>query len=239
MSSEADRMETPECGRWEAAVADLLDGTLLPGEEAALREHASGCRSCGPLLEASQQGRSWARLLHDTTPEPPLDLFAKILARTDALPVPAGHEAPMVEGGALVLPHPAFLHGGQQAARWLMTGAMALFSLALTASVSGVHPGQMRTAAHDTLRGAGPGSLQAVLSRQFFDTKKQMVSFYDNLRLVREVENRVDALRPLPAETRRGPGGLLQPSARLWNEPPEPARLSPPRDPQAGERNSL
>ncbi len=231
------------CGRWEAAVVDLLDGVLPPEQEVALREHAARCESCGPLLPASEHGRLWARLLHDAPAEPPLDLFGRILAKTDALPLPPGHEighgAGLSDVGAMVLPHPAFMPGSQRAARWLMTGTMALFSLALTASVSGVHPGQLSAAAHDTLHGEGPGSIQGAASRRFFDAKKQVVSFYDNFRLVREVENQVDALRRQPAETRREPADSLQPSARLSGGLPAPARLRLPGDPQTSERNCL
>ena len=239
--------EKNRCEQWEAAVADLHDGTLRPEGERALREHAASCENCGPLLHASERGRLWARLLHDAPPEPPLDLFGKILARTDALPLPpgfgagdsTGYEPGLPAGEVIALPHPASLPGGHLAARWLMTGTMALFSLALTASVSGVHPGQLRAAAHNTLHGGGPASLQGTASRQFFDTKKQVVSFYDNLRLVREVESRVDALRLWPGGSRREPRERWQPSARLTGEWAAPACLLLPLDPEAGKRNRL
>ena len=198
------------CGKWEAALTDLLDGALPATEENELRRHAAGCESCGVLLRESEHGRDWARLLHDAPLEAPAALFGKILAATEALPMLSGADPALPVGEIVTLPQPAFLPGGHRAARMLMTATMALFSLALTASVTGVHPEQVRAVVHDTVQGAGPDSLQVTTSRRFFDAKKQFVSFYDNLRLVREVETRVDALRP---EKQTGP------SARLENEP--------------------
>lgn len=202
------------CEKWEAALAELIDGTLPARAEAELREHAARCESCGPMLRESERGREWARLLHDAPPEAPAALLGRILAATEALPMLPGADPALPTGEVVVLPHPAFLAGNHRAARMLMTAAMALFSLALTASVTGVHPEQVGAVVRDTVRGSGSDSLQVTASRRFFETKKQVVSFYDNLRLVREVETRVDALRP---------DKPMGPSARLLNSQKGPA----------------
>ena len=104
-------------------------------------------------------------------------------------------------GGELTLPHPAAMRG-QREARVLMTVAMAFFSVALTWSVTGLR-----------LQDLEPNHVQAAMSRQFFGAKKEVVSFYDNLRVIREIEVTVESLRK-PATP--GPD-RPQPSARRGN----------------------
>lgn len=186
------------CIRWEAALVDLLDGTLPAEEQAAFRAHADGCATCQELLREAGHGRDWVRMLHDTPPAVPVDLLGKILAKTgsnesiavvDGVSGAAMQQALLPSGVSMVLPHPAFTFGHQREARLLMTAAMAFFSIALTLSLAGFKLSDLHTAKH------APASLEATASRQFFDTKKQVVSFYDNLRLVREMEATVEDLR--------------------------------------------
>ncbi len=185
------------CGQWEAAIADLHDGTLAPEEERRLRAHALACPGCGALLEGAERGKAWARLLHDAPPEPPVELLGRILERT-------GFE-PALSMDGIRLPHPASVAPHRYAGALLTTG-MAFFSLALTFSVSGLHP-----------RDLEPGSVAATASRQFFGAKKQIVSFYDNLRIVRELQVTVEAMRgadKLGPESRAG--GADTPADVLW-----------------------
>ena len=256
------------CLRWEASLVDLLDGVLAPEQEAAFREHAENCPQCQALLRESERGRDWARLLHDTPPAVPEELLGKILAHTTGHPSGAGaalstepgagHDLPLAAGNVLVLPHPAVWSArSQKQARILMTAAMAFFSIALTLSMTGFHLSDVRTAVQS------PGSLGVTASRQFFDTRKQVVNFYENLRLVREMEVTVEDLRQSAGggnkknDRPQGP----QPSARSLSGEDVPAtllarcevsRLAPCelrpyrdqqspafRNEQAGERNTL
>ena len=173
------------CGHWEAEIVDLHDGTLPPEDERQLRAHALACPGCAALLESAERGKRWAQLLHDVPPQPPVELLGKILERT-------GFE-PTLSMEGLCLPHPAHV-APQGYAGALLTAGMAFFSLALTFSVSGLHPRDLQ-----------PATVAATASRQFFGAKKQIVSFYDNLRVVRELE--------LTVETLRG-AGQLEPQSR-------------------------
>lgn len=125
---------------------------------------------------------------------------------------------------------------GQRQARLLMTAAMAVFSVALTLSMSGIRLSNLHAAV------AAPGQLQASASRQFFDTKKQVVSFYDNLRVVREMEANVhDALHDITAQnaarrsaaqggvTPRSGADRAQPSAQRNAVPQTGTALPTPR----------
>ena len=178
------------CARWEAAVADLLEGTISLEEEQALRGHAAGCAHCESLLRDAGQGREWVRMLHDAPLPVPEELLGRILAKTAVIGAPQMDGAFSDTGAhALLLPHPAFLTHGHREARVLMTAATAFFSIALTLSLAGVRMADVNAAIHS------PSSLGVSASRQFFDAKKQAVSFYDNLRVVREVEATVEDLR--------------------------------------------
>ena len=173
------------CGQWEAAIADLHDGTLPPEDERQLRAHALACPGCAALLAGAERGKAWARLLHDAPPEPPVELLSRILERT-------GFE-PALSMDGIALPHLAYMAPHRHAGA-LLTAGMAFFSLLLTFSVSGLHP-----------RDLEPATVAATASRQFFGAKKQIVSFYDNLRVVRELELTVQAMRG---------GGKLEPESR-------------------------
>ena len=240
------------CLRWEAALADLLDGTLSAEEEAALRAHASDCAACLELLREAGAGRDWVRLLHDEPPVVPTDLLGKILARTGTeLSAAAmgvdGAALPLLTPPGSALPHAAFSFRHQREAGFVMTAAMAFFSIALTLSLIGFHLPTVHAAAH------APASLGVTASRQFFDTKKQVVSFYDNLRLVREMEAAVQDLRRSSdneAEKHKDPHPQpAKPSARrddtpaalpmLASQQGRPASLVTLHQEQADERNML
>ncbi len=194
------------CPGWEAAIVDLLDANLGAAEEAALRDHAANCLSCGELLREAGAGREWVRLLQEEPVRVPEELLGKILARTSTLtgsgagaglPGLGGLDVPATAGVlAAVLPHPGF--HGQRQARLLMTAGMAFFSIALTLSLAGIRISSVHAAVRSPE--SLPASISASASRQFFDTKKQVVSFYDNLRLVREVEATVEDLRRSSSE---------------------------------------
>jgi len=199
------------CAYWEEALADLLDGTLTPGQQAAFARHSESCTACATLLRECGQGRQWIGVLHDAPPAIPADLLGRILARTGAGMVPEanGFSLHRVEGMASVLPLPIWASRGQRQARILMTAAMAVFSIGLTLSITGTRLGDVRVAMEN------PASLQVSAFRQFFDTKKQVVSFYDNLRLIREVEAMVQDLRQSAKVTQGA------------QQPPKPGRPQP------------
>jgi hypothetical protein len=190
-----------DCEQWEALLADKMDGTMAPETEAAFAEHGLRCPGCGELLEQARQGQQWLKLLEEHAPAAPVHLLSKILAKTQG----AGREMDFPVGAA-VLPGQAhagrwgipFLPAagagmaaarGAHNARMLMTAGMAFFSVALTLSVAGVRLTSVHAA---ELR---PQVVQANVSRSFYGTKKQVVSFYENLRLVYEVESKMHDMR--------------------------------------------
>ena len=177
------------CDLWEVLLVDALDGALPADESAEFEAHPATCRACAELLANSRQGQEWLRFLHHEPAVPP-DLVTKILGRT------SGTATPLLAGADAAASMPAVAHLShfqmQRAfrdSRLLMTGAMALFSIALTLNLAGIRLTQLR------LSDLRPSSLHSNLRRSFWSTEGQLVHYYDNLRVVYEVEARVREIR--------------------------------------------
>jgi hypothetical protein len=82
-----------------------------------------------------------------------------------------------------------------------MTGAMALFSVSLSLNLAGVKLGDLR---HLDLR---PSALKEQATMKYYETTSRVVKYYENIRLVYEVESRLQELKrataPEPAPEQR------------------------------------
>ena len=175
------------CEEWEAMLADALDGTLAAKDAAVFTAHGKDCPLCAEMLAEAKQGLEWMRFLHEEPPAP-ADLVSKILGRTSGAALPQLAVAGAAQPMAPQISHFAMRRAFRDS-RMLMTAAMAFFSIALTLNLIGVRL--------DTLRIADlkPSALQSAITHQFWDTQKRLVSYYENIRLVYEVESRMRELR--------------------------------------------
>src|ERR1700761_5817573 len=182
------------CEAWEQMLTDALDGTLSASDAEAFAAHSKSCGAgCGELLEEAKRGGEWLRFLRET-PEAPEGLLEKILVGTSGW-----NEAqqPLVAaGGAAVIPHQpwlgtsvALLQRHVAESRILMTLAMAFFSIALTLNLPGVRLNQLK------LSDLRPSALAASVSHQFYTTSAHLTRYYLNLRIVYELESRVNEMR--------------------------------------------
>ena len=80
------------CERFEAQLADYLEGTLSSAEQAEARRHAAGCARCGPLAADLAAIASAAATLPPVRPE--RDLWAGIAARIEPTVVPLAERRP-------------------------------------------------------------------------------------------------------------------------------------------------
>lgn len=210
------------CEQWEEMLVDALDGALSAADRAAFDAHAATCPVCAQLLAQSSRGREWLRFL-EAEPEVPAGLVESIVSRTSGS-VAAGVAAnPLGLGGATQIPALAAGNGiaiPMRRATWnshmVMTAAMAFFSLALTLNLMLNLAGVRLTDLH--LANLDPASMEMNLTRQIYGVKGSVVRYYDNLRLVYEVESRVHQLRradgmrlapqpkPVPATPKAGNG---------------------------------
>ena len=184
---------TLSCEAWEAMLTDALDGTLDARDAEAFYAHSSGCGAgCAELLEEAKRGTEWLRFLHQT-PEAPEGLLEKILAGTTGLP---DAQQPLAAGGVAALPRQPWMAAPMHMlqrhmfeSRILMTLAMAFFSIALTLNLTGVRLSQLK------LSDLSPSVLASSVRHEFFTTSGHLMQYYSNLRVVYEIESRVNEMR--------------------------------------------
>ncbi|MGC2401848.1 MAG: zf-HC2 domain-containing protein [Acidobacteriaceae bacterium] len=218
------------CDEWESLLADAMDGTLSAADQAAFDRHHVECALCAQMLKETEQGRAWIEYLA-VEPEVPADLLKKILARTTP-GAQTGVAAPALSLPARPAWHRVVLPAVRQMLepRLLMTAAMAFFSIALTLNLTGIKLTQLRAVDFQ------PSRLRANLTRQFYSTNAQVTKYYENLRLVYEMESKVRELRrttetapvPAPQEAPKQPAGGSGPSSRA----PLRQRVPPAKDQQ-------
>ncbi|KAA6463238.1 zf-HC2 domain-containing protein [Acidobacteria bacterium AB60] len=205
----ADRIHipsSPACGLWETLLADALDGTLRAEDEATFSSHMAGCAACTALFDEARRGREWLEFLA-AEPEVPGGLLDKILAQTgpgqtagyglvnddNLLPAnPTG--IPLAKGRPIAPPawqRPGFMGFVRRFAepRLMMTAAMAFFSIALTLNLTGVRLSSIK------LSDLKYSSMRSLVQRRLTMASTPIIRYYDNLRLVYEVQSRVRELR--------------------------------------------
>ena len=102
----------------------------------------------------------------------------------------------------------------------MMTAAMAFFSIALTLNLAGIKLTQLRPADFQ------PSRLRANLTRQYYSTNEQVTKYYENLRLVYEMESRVRELRRT-TEAEPSPSPQQTPKRQRATAAAAPVRPSP------------
>lgn len=205
-------------------LADALDGTLSPADQAMFDLHMVSCSTCSAMLADARRGADWLEMLKSPRPEPSSALLERILAQTcnaqpdaqtasgqpqlvtnkqragNGLWQPStilGHSGPASAGAyasTKVLPFRSRVAAGFRLRsigqtllqpRLAMTAAMAFFSIALTLNITGVRVSQLRVS---DLR---PTNIQ----RNFVEANASVHRYYDNLKVVYELESRVRNLQ--------------------------------------------
>ena len=178
-----------QCSQFDALLSDALDG-LLTGERLAdFEAHSHQCPACGPLFEDALQGMQWLRELEEV--EPPRNLVHNILAATSAASVtsetPQEERLPARESAWRRILVPILV--GAKQPRFVTSFAMAFFSISLTLTMAGVRLGDL---AHMDWR---PNSIRRAAILQYTQVENRVVKYYENMRLVYEIESRVRELR--------------------------------------------
>jgi Putative zinc-finger len=217
--------ESQQCAQCEAMLMDALDGTLSPEDQAAFDLHLLGCPVCSAMLADAQRGAAWLEMLRDPRPEPPAELIERIFSLTsgaqtnDAATAEAQEILPAVAPNTLLgrpalvptvytshIPNAKILPFRSRVGfnlrnlghtllqpRMAMTAAMAFFSVALTLSLVGVRLSDLRASSFR------PSSIKRGISQ----ANAHVVRYYDNLRVVYELESRVHDLQTSGSEDTR------------------------------------
>ena len=175
------------CHEFDSLLADAIDGVLSGGKLDLFHAHAQACPACGPLLAEAEAGRNWLKEL--TEVEPPVSLVTNILAST------TGVDTQRLRVRVTTPPRVSWLERAQAWAsgamqpiwatvrqpRFAMSFGMAFFALSVALSVAGVKPADLRQI---SLR-------PTALRHSYYSTQARVVRYYDNIRLVYEVQARV------------------------------------------------
>jgi hypothetical protein len=205
-------MDDMRCAEVEPLFAEYLDGTLSADAQARLEAHLATCAACTDALAEVRRGLGWLRLLRaDTLPtEPPAGLLEKIIARTSdgggaatttsATGVVTAAAKPSAWSSVnLAAVRSGVRRTGLWEPRLALTAAMAFFSISVTLSVAGIRPVDLK-----------PTNLRRTVTRTYFDANARVTRYYENMRVVYELESRVRELRRA-AETSNRPAPSNQP----------------------------
>ncbi|HWW13511.1 MAG TPA: zf-HC2 domain-containing protein [Candidatus Dormibacteraeota bacterium] len=193
-----------QCHEFDGLVSDALDGVLTGSKLDRFQAHSRTCSVCGPLFAEVQAGRNWLKDL--TEVEPPVSLVNNILASTtgvDTQRLRVNVSAPQRSVGWLeraqawasgwVSETVQPIWGTVRQPRFAMSFGMAFFALSVALSVLGVKPADLRSI---SLR-------PSALRHTYYNTQARVVRYYDNIRLVYEVQAAASKLKRnvVPAET--------------------------------------
>jgi hypothetical protein len=181
-----------QCHEFDSLLSDALDGALKGSQLEAFQAHTRSCSVCGPLLAEVEAGRNWLKGL--TEVEPSARLVTNILASTTGvdtqrLRVNVSASQPRV---SWIERAQAWASGAMQPIwgtvrqpRFAMSFGMAFFSLSVALSVLGVKPADLRQVSFRP----------SAIRHSYYNTQARVVRYYENIRLVYEVESRVRELK--------------------------------------------
>jgi hypothetical protein len=170
------------CAELEILLCDYVDGTLHAGERTALESHLSGCAACKQLAEDVAGATAFMGRAAEVNP--PAELMTRILHHA-----PSGRRASIEERTSLSASWIKRLFGGFVQSvlqpRYVMGMAMTILSFSMLARFAHIDPRQLR-----------PADLDPVKVWQGIDDRSHRVwdrtmKYYDNLRLVIEVQSRL------------------------------------------------
>jgi hypothetical protein len=175
---------------------DAVDGTLTAADQVVFDRHVAGCVDCAEQYAEAKRGAAWMEILKEQRPEPPAGMLQRILAHTSeaemslvfprvGVPTPAFKVVPQIGFQERMLDKFAAtfkidLRNPTFQPRMAMTAAMAFFSLALTMNLGGVQLSDLR-----------PGAIQRTVA----DVKASAARSFQNMKVVYQVESRVNELR--------------------------------------------
>jgi hypothetical protein len=170
-----------QCHEFEALLSEAVDGTLAGAELARFEAHRSACSTCGPMLMEAGRGRQLLQSLVEV--EPPANFVHNVLAATvgrieEAAPARPGETWwEKLQAGLRI--------GPVLQPKFVMSFAMAFFSISLIMSLAGVKVGNLRRL----------NLSPSAIVRGAYEAQGRVVKYYENIRFVYEIESRVQELK--------------------------------------------
>ena len=174
-----------QCADFEALLSDALDATLHGATLAAFEAHRESCLACAAMYQEAAAGMHWLKGLEDI--DAPKYLVHNILAQTiGSVPESSAQAAPIGESWMEKLKaRIAPVFAPVMTPRFAMSFGMAFFSITMLANVAGIHVSDLK---HMDISAKG-------LQKTYYSTEARVVRYYENIRLVYEIESRVRDLR--------------------------------------------
>lgn len=191
-----------QCSQFEGLLPDALDGLLSEEASRGFEAHAAECPVCGPMLAEARQGMAWLQNLEEL--EPPRSLVHNILAATSAGVKEAQAAPKAMKPGWIARawkPVRGVLATMMQP-RFATSFSMAFFSLSLTLTLAGV---KLTDLIHMDWH---PSAVGRAIVMEYTQLESKVVRYYKNMRLVYEIESRVQELKntsPAPSDQQQPP----------------------------------
>jgi hypothetical protein len=175
-----------QCAEFDALLAEAIDGTLHGEQRERFEHHKAACAACNTLFDEVSNGAAWLEEVEDVAP--PLHLMQNILAATSGAAREAAKAEPRPSVWAQLRRQMGAVFAPVLTQRFGMSMGMAFFSITLVLNMA-----QIR------IKDLTPHNL----SHTFYSSQNKLMKYYDNMRLVYEIESRVRDLRNASDESER------------------------------------
>jgi anti-sigma factor RsiW len=171
-----------KCPEFESILADYLDGTLSQTERAAVELHAAECAPCGVFMAEVTHGVSLLETMQDV--EPPQELITRL-----AFHAPNSRIRDPFERQTLWSRFSQQWLQPMLQPKFVMGAAMMVISFTMLERCTGARVERVQSADLSPVRVLGGMEGKAVRM------KDRMLKYYENLRVVYEVEARLRDLQ--------------------------------------------
>jgi hypothetical protein len=201
-----------KCPEFESILADYLDGTLSNSERAAVELHAAECAPCGAFMAEVTQGVSLLATMEAV--EPPPELITRL-----AFQAPVGRVPDPFERTTLWSRFSQKWLQPVLQPKFVMGAAMMLLSFTMLSRCTGTKVERVSSADINPVHVWGGMEGKAVRMRD------RMLNYYENLRVVYEVEARLRDLQrqqddnDRAAAAKNSPAKAAQPKAQHQEKP--------------------
>ncbi len=175
-----------QCTEFDALLTEAIDGTLNGPRLERFEQHKAGCPACSTLFAEVVSGVAWLNEVEDA--EPPRNLVHNIIAATSGAALQAAKAEPRRSAWDRFLTQTRIVFAPVLTPRFGMSMGMAFFSITLVLNMA-----QIR------IKDLTPHNL----SHTFYSSQNKLMKYYENMRLVYEIESRVRDLRNASDESER------------------------------------
>jgi len=175
-----------QCAEFDALLADAIDGTLKGQQRGRFEQHKAECAACSTLFAEVSSGRAWLSEIEEVAP--PLNLVHNILAMTSGAAQEVARSVPQQSRWVRLRREVRMVLAPVLTPRFAMSMGMAFFSITLVLNMA-----QIR------IKDLTPHNL----SHTFYSSQNKLMRYYENMRLVYEIESRVRNLRNASDESER------------------------------------